>query len=152
MKAPLACLVLLLAALSCVAKALEETPYVSWNRHDNAEDRIVIERVETSGNYEIGDMVVVSGHYKLNSLSSATLAAYVTQTEGDGSSQTLPGQSVQISQGEGSFRLSLYIRHKGWPHVSLYPAEGGSSIASVYFGNEDQVAAASNALSGSGKG
>ena len=103
-------------------------------------DSIKIEEVKaTSSKLEIGETVVVSGTYTLSSHPEAKISIFVTQTEGDGKSEILPGQQLEIKEGQGEFELSIDIRHEGYLHVTFYPIDGGSGFGGVYFGKSKQM-------------
>jgi hypothetical protein len=105
-------------------------------------DNITIDEVTgTSEKMSAGNTYVIKGTYKLASQKSATLLASVT---GDQPKQgrgvpTQRTQSVLVNQGDGQFSLILYIPYDGKPHVSFYPADGGQSFASLYFGTGDST-------------
>jgi beta-lactamase regulating signal transducer with metallopeptidase domain len=103
-------------------------------------DQIVIEKVEgTSSKMEAGNVYVVQGTYRLASELRASLSVFVT---GSGENNPTPIQKTQtmlVDQGEGRFSLIFYMWNNGKPHVSFYPAEGGSSFASVYFGTGESL-------------
>lgn len=103
-------------------------------------DQIVIEKVEgTSSKMEAGNIYVVQGTYRLDSEERARLSVFVT---GSAEHQPTPIQKTQtmlVDQGEGRFSLIFYMWNEGNPHVSFYPAEGGSSFASVYFGTDESL-------------
>jgi len=46
---------------------------------------------------------------------------------------------VPVEKGTGAFTLYLPTLCRGWPHVSFYPAEGGSDFGGNYFGTGDFV-------------
>jgi len=43
-------------------------------------------------------------------------------------------QTIKIKRGEGTFSLMLPMACEGWPHISFYPADGGSSFGGNFFG------------------
>ena len=109
-------------------------------------DKITIEEVSgTSDTMTEGNMYVVKGTYKLASAKRAILAAYTTANANDARAmqmQSIPDmktQRVVADQGEGQFKLIFYMWYNGNPHVSFYPAEGGSDFGGVYFGTGDSV-------------
>jgi beta-lactamase regulating signal transducer with metallopeptidase domain len=109
-------------------------------------DKIIIEEVSgTSEKMTEGNMYVVSGTYKLASAKKAILAAYTTADAKDSRAmqmQNIPDmktQRVVVEKGEGRFQLIFYMWYKGNPHLSFYPAEGGSVFGGVYFGTGDSV-------------
>jgi beta-lactamase regulating signal transducer with metallopeptidase domain len=109
-------------------------------------DKITIEEVSgTSDKMTEGNMYVVYGTYKLTSAKKATLAAYTTASANDPKGmqmQNIPDMKTQrivVDQGEGRFKLIFYMWYNGNPHVSFYPAEGGSVFGGVYFGTGDSL-------------
>jgi beta-lactamase regulating signal transducer with metallopeptidase domain len=109
-------------------------------------DKITIEEVSgTSDTMTEGNMYVVKGTYKLTSAEWATLAAYTTADAKDARAmqmQAIPDMKTQravVNKGEGRFKLIFYMWYNGNPHVSFYPAEGGSDFGGVYFGTGDSV-------------
>jgi beta-lactamase regulating signal transducer with metallopeptidase domain len=109
-------------------------------------DKITIEEVSgTSDTMTEGNMYVVKGTYKLTSAERATLAAYTTADAKDTRAmqmQAIPDMKTQravVNKGEGRFKLIFYMWYNGNPHVSFYPAEGGSDFGGVYFGTGDSV-------------
>ena len=44
-----------------------------------------------------------------------------------------------MTKGSGTFTLFLPMSCEGWPHISFYPAESGSSFGGNYFGTGDSV-------------
>jgi hypothetical protein len=97
-------------------------------------DQITIDEVVgTANTIAAGNLYLIKGSYRLGSEKSATLAAYVTTSQ----RESTPSQNTQhmlVGQGEGRFSLFLYVWSDGNPHLSFYPAAGGGSFASVYFG------------------
>jgi beta-lactamase regulating signal transducer with metallopeptidase domain len=104
-------------------------------------DRITItEVVGTADTMTAGNAYIVRGTYQLTSAQKATLAAFVTDRQPERKGTPVQKtQSMLIAQGEGRFSLILYMWNDGYPHVSFYPAEGGSSLANVYFGTGDSL-------------
>lgn len=103
-------------------------------------DNITIDEViGTSDKIEKGNIYLVKGTYRLLSQDSARLSAYVT-SDRKSSAQSVPSQKTQtivIEKGKGQFSLIFYMWDDGWPHLSYYPAKGGSSFSAVYFGTGD---------------
>ncbi len=90
-----------------------------------------------------GNVYLVTGTYKLASHPGATLSTNVTTTTNIGSTQnhdpaTQP-RNTPVQQGEGHFKVYLHMPWTGYPHLSFYPTQGGSSFASVYFGTGTTV-------------
>jgi hypothetical protein len=104
-------------------------------------DKITILEVRgTAETFMPGNSYEIKGVYSLASHDRATLAAYITATEaGEGKSRSLEIQRAIVDQGDGSFTLILPMNYQGWPHVSFYPAKGGSSFGGNYFGTGDSL-------------
>jgi len=104
-------------------------------------DKITILEVRgTAETFLPGNSYQIKGTYTLASHDRATLAAYITATEaGEGESRSLEIQHTIVDQGDGTFTLILPMNCKGWPHVSFYPAKGGSSFGGKYFGTGDSL-------------
>jgi hypothetical protein len=71
----------------------------------------------------------VKGHYTLKSHPRAELALYVTNGKGSGEHR-----STKIDAGDGTFELEVTIERLGWPHLSIFPVEGGDAFGITYFG------------------
>jgi hypothetical protein len=104
-------------------------------------DKITIEEVRgTADTLTAGNMYEVKGTYTLNSADKAMLAAFTTVSANDPDNpkfQNVPiqrTQTVTVDKGQGHFTLLFYMWQNGSPHVSFYPAAGGSDIGGVYFG------------------
>jgi beta-lactamase regulating signal transducer with metallopeptidase domain len=105
-------------------------------------DSITITEVRgPSDTLVVGNTYEVRGTYKLTTHDKALLAVYV-MTEGrpaqhssapGGKHLPLPGQTMTIDKGVGSFTLQVNYWTVGQLHVSLYPIEGGSSFAGTLF-------------------
>ena len=104
-------------------------------------DKITILEVRgTSDTMTPGNSYCIKGTYTLASQDRATLAAYITATDaGNGRSASLKDQMTVVTRGDGTFTLFLPMSCKGWPHVSFYPADGGSDFGGNYFGTGDSV-------------
>jgi beta-lactamase regulating signal transducer with metallopeptidase domain len=109
-------------------------------------DKITIEEVSgTSDKMTEGNLYAVKGTYKLTSAKRAILAAYTTADSQDPKAmqmQAIPDMKTQrivVDKGEGRFKLIFYMWYNGNPHVSFYPAEGGSVFGGVYFGTGNSV-------------
>jgi len=108
-------------------------------------DAIVITAVHgTAPTIAIGHTYRIDGAYTLASHDQATLSAYLTDTKPNlPHRQMIPGQSVRIAKGSGTFTLYLKVEDPGCPHVSFYPDGGGQSFAGEYFGTGDSIPPAS---------
>jgi hypothetical protein len=98
----------------------------------------------TSRNLEQGDSVIVRGRVRLDSRSSARLCLFLTQTQGDGSEETDPGQTKSVSKGIASFELKATIKHRGVLHLTLYDSTSGKPFGGTYFGTVDQMTRVAN--------
>ncbi len=97
-------------------------------------DSITISSIHgTSSEISINETYRIEGSYTLASHDKATLASFVTTSEGGGS-PTGPKQEVKIVKGNGTFSLVITTHDKGYPHVSFYPSNGGEVFGGVYFG------------------
>jgi hypothetical protein len=108
-------------------------------------DAIVITAVHgTAPAIAIGNTYRIDGAYTLASHDAATLSAYSTDTQPNlPHRQMIPGQSVRITKGSGTFTVYLKVEDPGCPHVSFYPDGGGESFAGEYFGTGESVPPAS---------
>ena len=87
-----------------------------------------------------GNIYCVKGTYTLASHDRAKLSAYVTARDpANGRGTPLKVQSTVVNRGNGHFTLFLPMVCDGWPHVSFYPADRGSSFGGNYFGTGDSV-------------
>lgn len=55
----------------------------------------------------------------------------------------IPGQSITLEKGSGTFTVYLKIEDPGCPHASFYPTDGGQSFSGEYFGTGDFLPPAS---------
>ncbi len=92
----------------------------------------------TSPKLEPGDSVTVRGRVRLASQEQAQLGLYLTQTEGNGSAETDPSQTVQVKRGLSDFELKATIKHRGALHLTLYD-RSGAPFGGVYFGTAAQM-------------
>ncbi len=89
---------------------------------------------------EVGRTYQIDGAYTLASHDAAELAAFVTGTEANEPHRAiLPGQSIHITKGSGTFTVRLKVEDAGCPHVSFYPVGGGGVFAGEYFGTGASV-------------
>jgi beta-lactamase regulating signal transducer with metallopeptidase domain len=104
-------------------------------------DKITIEQVRgTADTFTPGNIYWIKGTYTLASHHRAMLAAYITAADSaDGKGAYLKVQTTGATEGNGSFTLFLPMPYRGWPHVSFYPADGGSDFGGNYFGTGDSV-------------
>jgi hypothetical protein len=104
-------------------------------------DKITILEVRgTAETFQPGNLYWIKGTYTLASHDRATLAAFTTAMDSaNGTGVSLKVQTVVVDRGEGAFTLFLPMSYRGWPHLSFYPAEGGSSFGGNYFGTGEFV-------------
>jgi beta-lactamase regulating signal transducer with metallopeptidase domain len=123
-----------------IPRELSATPFVLGRRKFEAGDAISIEQVlATSPKFEIGDHVVVRGRYHLASEAKATLALFMTTTDGNGKENISPSQRTEVKKGSGAFELSYDVQHTGALHVTFYGIPDGKSFGGQYFGTEPQM-------------
>ena len=109
-------------------------------RFVNGDEITVTEVRGTAETFEPGNIYWIKGTYTLASHDRATLAAYITAMDAEhGTSPSLKIQTTVVKKGNGTFTLFLPMSYRGWPHVSFYPAEGGSDFGGNYFGTGDSV-------------
>jgi hypothetical protein len=92
----------------------------------------------TSPKLEQGDSVTVRGRVRLASQDQAQLSLYLTQTEGNGTEESDPSQTIQVQRGLRDFELKATIKHRGVLHLTLY-GESGQPFGGVYFGTAPQM-------------
>ena len=104
-------------------------------------DKITILEVRgTADTFAPDNTYLIKGTYTLASHDRATLAAYFTAMDAkNGKSRSHEMQRTDVKKGDGSFTLCLPMTCRGWPHVSFYPAGGGSDFGGNYFGTGDSV-------------
>src|SRR4051812_31586220 len=102
-------------------------------------DKITIEEMHgTADKIAVGGLYEIKGTYTLASHDKADLAIEVTSSDTK-HYPTLKPQYMKVDKGDGHFTVYLYMWTEGNPHMSFYPADGGSSFASVYFGTGESV-------------
>ena len=96
-------------------------------------DKITILEVRgTADTMSPGNTYRIKGTYTLASHDRATLAAYTTASKAaDGTGPTHKVQSTVVNRGTGTFTLVLPMSCEGWPHLSFYPADGGTVSAAT---------------------
>jgi beta-lactamase regulating signal transducer with metallopeptidase domain len=104
-------------------------------------DKITILEVRgTAETFTPGNLYWIKGAYTLASHDVAMLAAYTTAREAkNGYGPSLKFQTTTVKKGSGTFTLFFPMTCDGWPHVSFYPAGGGSDFGGNYFGTGDTV-------------
>ena len=106
----------------------------------NGDKIIVLEVQGTSDTLSADNIYMIKGNYTLASHPRATLAAYVTAMDAqNGIGVSHHFQTTVVNRGSGSFTLFLPMTYRGWPHLSFYPAEGGSDFGGSYFGTGESV-------------
>jgi RNA polymerase sigma factor (sigma-70 family) len=100
-------------------------------------DSITITDIQgTSATIAPGNSYEVRGTYHLASQQEAVLAIFTTSMVAGGNDNGPYGHNnAPIRAGDGNFTLEFNMRIEGYPHVSFYPAGGGQSFASLYFGS-----------------
>ena len=104
-------------------------------------DKIAITEVRGSADsFAPGNTYRIMGTYTLASHNRALLAAYTTAMDAEnGTGPSLKMQTTIVNKGTGKFTIVLPMSCRGWPHVSFYPADGGSDFGGNYFGTGDSV-------------
>ena len=98
-------------------------------------DELVIAHVlGTRAQFVDGGEYRVRGRYRLASRDAAQIALWNMGGVRDGGPNTLV-----VRRGDGRFDFHARIVKLGYPHVSLFPLEGGTPFGSVYFGTGDSV-------------
>jgi hypothetical protein len=102
-------------------------------------DNITVDTVYgTENTIEPKNVYRVQGRYTLSSATLAYLAVIpgYTDIQGDPHSGDIdPDEGAFEAQGSGTYSFILRMRHPGVPHVTFYPAIGGSSSSSISFTN-----------------
>jgi beta-lactamase regulating signal transducer with metallopeptidase domain len=107
----------------------------------SAGDTITVTEIRgTAETFAPGNIYWIKGKYTLASHDGAMMAAFVSAMDAaNGRGPYLKVQTTQVERGHGSFTLFLPMSYRGSPHVSFYPAKGGSAFGGVYFGTADSV-------------
>jgi hypothetical protein len=106
-------------------------------------DEIRIESVtSTSTDLAVGDTITVTGKYRLESREHATVAFYLTKTEGDRVEETDPKQTIKAKRGwhQFTFTAVITVKHRGLLYLAFYDLTSGEPFGEVYFGTPDQIA------------
>ena len=126
-----------LCVAACVASAsaeLSSVAFVIGKQQFKPGDSIVIDQVlATSPKLNVGEKVVVRGHYQLASAPKANLGLFITHRTKADADNTAKSQMATADGVSGSFELSCDILYEGDVHVSFYPVSGGESFGGVYF-------------------
>jgi beta-lactamase regulating signal transducer with metallopeptidase domain len=135
------CVIILSCFAGSLARAQQSDDFSHVVNLQKADSITITEVHGPSDKLEVGKTYEVRGTYKLASHDKALLAVHV-MTEGrpaqhssapGGKHLPLPGQTMTIDKGVGSFTLQVNYWTVGRLHVSLYPIEGGSSFAGTLF-------------------
>jgi hypothetical protein len=99
-------------------------------------DEILIHEIRgTAPTFRPGNWYQIKGIYALSSHPQAILSTFVSATgPNSGNTNVIPPQTQVVAAGTGEFTLILPMLYVGYPHVSFYPAGGGPSFGSAYFG------------------
>jgi hypothetical protein len=99
-------------------------------------DQITITSVRGDRKHiEVGGSYLVEGTYTLTSVDHAQLALFCTSRGPSGPTPIQDGQTAEITEGTGKFRLHETKPFDGWLHVSIY-SKGSHSHDAVYFGEK----------------
>ena len=107
--------------------------------HDG--DKITIDEIRgTADTFAPGNIYLIKGAYTLASHDKAMLAAYTTAMDAENAKgYSFKAQTIVVDQKQGKFTLFLPMSCRGWPHVSFYPADGGSDFGGAYFGTGEST-------------
>lgn len=105
------------------------------------DDEITILEVRgTTRTFAPGNIYWIKGTCTLASHDKAQLQASVSATENGGpSTNWFKAQNLIVNQGTATFTLFLPMTYPGFPHLSLYPVDGGNAFGGIYFGTGDSV-------------
>jgi beta-lactamase regulating signal transducer with metallopeptidase domain len=126
-------------------EAASEFPYAvrfeqGATRFSSGDKIKMVEVRGTADTFKPGNLYWIKGTYTLASRDRAKLAAFITAMDAEnGKGPYLEVQTTVVKEGSGTFTLFLPMSHRGWPHVSFYPAGGGSDFGGNYFGTGDSV-------------
>ena len=104
-------------------------------------DKITVDEVRgTAETFEPGNIYFIKGTYTLASHDKATLAAYTTAMDAENAKgYSFKAQTMVVDQKQGKFTLFLPMSCRGWPHVTFYPAGGGSDFGGNYIGTGEST-------------
>lgn len=83
--------------------------------------------------------MIVKGKYTLASKPKASLCLFATATKGSGTSEIRPGQTINITKGQGEFELFETLTCVGYLHVTFYSVPEGKPFGGSYFGTAKQM-------------
>jgi len=99
-------------------------------------DSITIQKLSgTSDMITTGGTYCVEGTYVLDSHDSADLSFFATVNDAT-PTPIDPAQTVRVTKGAGTFRLTKTVTEAGYLHVSFY---AGNSFGGIYFGQGNWV-------------
>lgn len=98
------------------------------------DDIVISEIIGSRDDFSVGGTYTIKGRYTLRSQDKAMLSAFTTSQNTTGPTRVQPDQTVAVKRGGGSFNLTMTIVDEGYPHISFYPHDGGSSFGGIYFG------------------
>jgi hypothetical protein len=103
-------------------------------------DTIVIHEVlATSPQMDVGDTVVVRGHYVLQSQERANLGLSLTQIRNPEPTKISPAANTTATSGHGDFELTFQVNHVGCLHLTFSSLPQRKSFGTVYFGTPEQL-------------
>ena len=128
------------ACLGAAGPEFSDVSFVLGPKKFREGDGIIIRQVQsTSPKLEIGDKVVVRGHFALQSEEKAVLALYRTRIEDCSKEHIAPTQRILVKQGTGEFALAIEIKHTVALHLTFYRIPDGKPFGGVYFGTALQM-------------
>ena len=115
--------------LRCLVALFAASLFGCYSGEFHRRDSIVIDEVSPRPEkLKIGDVVLLRGHYTLESQPNANLMISLT-TRGSGSrTRVSPRSRTVVDAGSGRFELEYEIRDSGVLHVSFYPLPSGNSF------------------------
>ena len=122
-----------------------QLPYVvrieqGASRFSDGDNITVLEVRGTAETLMPGNFYWIKGTYSLGSHDRARLAVNITAKDrANETALTWKTKDTVVNRGSGTFELYLPMSYGGWPHVSFYPADGGQSFGSTYFGTGGSV-------------
>ncbi len=128
---------LMLVATSCGSTGTQSSGRVDFDvGYSSFQDGDAIQLTEIRGpntTLSPGGAYTVKGSYSLASRDAAWMEVWCANGEVSGKKGRV------VSKGAGEFQFQFGIVKPGYLHVSYYPANGGPSFGSVYFGQGDGV-------------
>ena len=138
-----ACAALRLLDTALAADPPSDFPYaVSYELGDSEfapGDSITIQELRgTATDIQTGGSYCVTGTYTLKSQDAADLSFFATTTNKT-PTPIVPRQTMRISKGTGTFRLSKHVADQGYLHLTFYSRATGQGFGGVYFGQDPWV-------------